>query len=239
MTDAAADAEHVAALKREASAALGSKQVHEARKRYSEALRLAPRDLEARDGLVMCNIALGDAALAAGDADRAVSHYQVALELSPFHPEADAGLRRAAGLSKEKHGADTIGLALEAIPGVRTLRDLQLADRVVGKVAGAQPSKIIQASLEERRVNLAASGAPPREKRIEHEMAAAWRRRWLYRALPIAIVAASAVLWLLTGSPHVLTWGLLFGLFASIWDLTFVERGAAAAGRHSAEGPSN
>jgi len=237
MPAADADAEHVALLKREAEAELASGKVEEARKRFSEALRLAPRDLDARDGIVRCAVAQGDAALAAGDSSRAVSHYQMALELSPFHPQADAGLRKAAALEQRKSGDDAIERALDVLPPVRALRDLQTADRVVGRMTGTPPTQMLRESLETRRVGLAASGAPPRQHRIEHEMAAAWRKRWLYRLLGPALVAVSLLLFVATGSVYALNWGLLLGIFALAWDIAFVERGQAAARRAEGETP--
>jgi tetratricopeptide (TPR) repeat protein len=225
-----------ASLKAGAEEALRAGRVEDARRAFSEALRLSPRDLEARDGVVRCTVALGDAALAARARDRAISHYQLALELSPFHPEADAGLRRAAQLPDDRAGSDALGSAFESLPPVRAVRDLQVVDRVVGKVAGTAPSRAIRDSIDERRAGLEAAGAPPRHLRIEHEMATAWRRRWLYRAAPAAIMGASVLLWVATGSALVLNWGILLGVFAAAWDLAFVERGRAAH-RRLGQGP--
>lgn len=226
-----ADAEAVAALKREGEARMAAGQVEEARKQFSEALRLAPRDVDARDGLVRCAIAMGDAAVIAGDRDRAVSHYQMALELSPFHPQADAGLRRAAALEDKRSDGDPIGAVLEAFPPVRAMRDLQTADRIVGKMSGTAPSKVLKDTMDSRREGLAAQGVRPRALRMEEERAAAWRRRWLYRSIPAAAVGVAVVLWMATGSILVLNWGLLLGIFAAVWDVAFVERGEAAAKR--------
>jgi tetratricopeptide (TPR) repeat protein len=222
----------VEALLKSAADHFGAGRVEEARKRYSEALRTAPRDLEARDGIARCAVALGNRALEAGQVDRAIAHFQVALELAPFHPEADAGLRRADAVARKRAGDDALGAAIEGLAPVRALRDLQVADRVVGKMAGMQrPSAIIQGTIEARRQGLAKQGAPPREHRIEHEMAAAWRKRWFYRLLPVAVIAVAAALWLLTGAVPVLNWGLLIGGFAALWDYMFVERGSSAAER--------
>ncbi len=237
MSPAEADAAHVGLLKQEGEAHLTAGRVEEARKRFSEALRLAPRDLDARDGMVRCAVAQGDGALSAGDSRRAVSYYQMALELAPFHPQADAGLRRAAEVEQRKAGDDAFGRALDALPPMRALRDLQTADRVVGRMTGTAPTQAIRASLETRRAGLAASGAPPRQHRIEHEMAAAWRRRWLYRLLGPAVVGLSLALFVLTGSAYALNWGLLLGVFAVAWDVAFVERGQAAARRAEGESP--
>jgi tetratricopeptide (TPR) repeat protein len=228
---------HAAALKEEGFAALAAGRPEDARRRFAEALRLAPRDVDAREGLVRANIALGHAALARDESERAVSHYQVALEMSPFHPEADAGLRKAAAAERRKDaGPDALGFALDALPPVKALRDLQVADRVVGKMAGTAPSAVVRQSLEGRRAGLAAEGAPPRERRIEHEMALAWRRRWAFRALPPACAVTALALFAFTGTPLVLNWGLLLGLFALAWDVAFVERGAAAHRRLSGGG---
>jgi tetratricopeptide (TPR) repeat protein len=218
-------------LKREAAACLADGRAEDARVRYAEAMRLSPQDLEARNGLVRCTVILGHTALAQQQPARAVSHFQLALELSPFHPEADAGLREAAKVEGRRSGADPMGAAFEAFPPVKVFRDLQVADRVVGKVAGARPTQMIKQTLEARREGLAKEGAPPREKRIEHELARAWRRRWFYRAVPVAIVAASIVLWVMTGALALVNWGLILGGFAALWDWMFVERGAAAAAR--------
>lgn len=229
MADGAASDE-TAELKRAGATLFAEGRVEDARVRFSEALRLAPKDLEARDGLVKCAVAQGHAALDGGEVDRAISHFQMALELSPFHPEADAGLRRAAALAEGRASREPLGAALESLPPVRALRDLQAADRVVGKVAGTpRPSQILKESLDSRRSGLAAQGAPPRERRIEHERAAAWRHRWFYRTLPPAVVAASALLWVLVGNAGLLNWGLLLGGFAALWDVAFVERGGPFA----------
>ncbi len=218
-------------LKREAAESLAAGRADEARIRYSEAMRLSPQDIEARNGLVRCTVILGHQALAEGKAGRAVSHFQLALELSPFHPEADAGLRQAAKTERAGASADPLGAVLDSLPPVKAFRELQTADRVVGKVVGRRPTQVLQQTLEARREGLAQGHAPPREKRIEHEMASAWRRRWIYRALPVVVVSASLVLWALTGATAVVNWGLLLGAFAALWDWVFVERGREAAAR--------
>jgi tetratricopeptide (TPR) repeat protein len=237
MSAEGADAAHVALLKQEAEAHLAAGRVEEARKRFSEALRLAPRDVDARDGMARCAATQGDAALAAGDSRRATSYFQMALELAPFHPQADAGLRRAAELEQRKSGDDAIGRALDVLPPVRALRDLQTADRVMGRMTGTAPTQLLRDSLETRRAGLAASGAPPRQHRIEHEMAAAWKKRWVFRLLGPAVVALSLLLYGLTASAYALNWGLVLGIFAVVWDIAFVERGHAAARRVEGESP--
>lgn len=216
-------------LKREAAAFLAEGRPDQARVRYAEVMRLAPQDLEARNGLVRCTVILGNTALAQQNPSRAVSHFQLALELSPFHPEADAGLRQASRAERSASGRDPLAAALDALPPLKVLRELQTADRVVGKMAGARPTQMIQRSLEARRQGLSKQGAPPREERIEHEMARAWRRRWFYRSLPLVLVAASVVLWMLTGALALVNWGFILGAVAALWDWVFVERGAGAA----------
>ncbi len=239
MGEEAAVPDDADSLKRDAAYHFGEGRIDQARRRYSEALRLSPRDLDAREGLVRCLVALGEAALSLGKTDQAIAHYQLALELSPFHPAADAGLRRAAAGEEKRVSGDAFGAALEALPPVKALRNLQVADRVVGKVVGTKPpSELLRGSLEDRRAGLAAGGAPPRERRIEHELAAAWRRRWIHRLLPIAIAAAAVGLWAVVGAVEVLNWGLLLGGFAAVWDYVFVERGALAAKRLEAREPS-
>ena len=219
-------------LKREAAAHFEAGRTEDARVRYSEALRLSPQDLDARTGVINCTVRLGREALARNDPARAISHFQLALEFGPYHPEADDGLRQAAKMEQEKAGRDPFGEALESLGPVKALREIQTADRVVGKMAGtAPPSQVIKRTLDARREDLAQGGAPPRDKRIEHEMAAAWRRRWFYRSLPVVAVAGAIVLYALTGAPAVLNWGALLGLFAGLWDYVFVERGSVAAAR--------
>jgi len=227
----AAPQEHLERLKREAAAFLADGRPEEARVRYAEAMRLAPQDLEARNGLVRCTVILGNQALGKQEPQRAVSHFQLALELSPFNPEADAGLRAASKAERTGAGGDPVGAALESLPPMRALRELQTADRVVGKVAGQRPTQILKQTLEARREGLAQGGAPPRDQRIEHELARAWRRRWFYRTLPLGLVAASLVLWALTGALALVNWGLLLGAVAALWDWVFVERGSASAAR--------
>jgi Flp pilus assembly protein TadD len=79
---------------------LAAGEVEEARTVYSHLLSADPRDMRAREGIAACATAAGNSALRDGDVNRAVSHFQKALEIVPFHPGADDGLRRAAALAK-------------------------------------------------------------------------------------------------------------------------------------------
>jgi tetratricopeptide (TPR) repeat protein len=213
-------------LKTEARAEFAAGRLESARARFAEVLRQHPKDLDAREGLLACVVAIGHSELDRGEIDAAISHFQMALELSPFHPGADAGLRKADALARERAPKDALGTAIEALPPVKVFRELQLAERTVAKVTGTTPaSRMVRDRMEAREAGLAAAGGPRREQRIERERAAAWNRRWLFRAAPGVAVVVSALLALAFGSFALLGWGLLVAAFAALWDVIFVERG--------------
>jgi tetratricopeptide (TPR) repeat protein len=227
--------EEPARLKREARDHFAAGRFEAARSTFAEALRQHPKDLDAREGLVASVVALGHRALDGGVVEVAIAHFQMALEMSPFHPGADAGLRKADALARERAPKDALGVAFEALPPVKAFRDLQAAERTVAKVTGMPPaSQIVRARVDAREAGLVAAGAPPRERRMEHERAAAWRRRWVFRTLPAAVLGVGFVASMALGTLALLGWGLLFAGFAALWDLLFVER---AAGRWGLGGP--
>jgi len=211
---------------REAREQLAAGRPEAARVRLSEALRLAPKDLEARSAMADCATALGEAALRRGDVEPAIANFQMALELAPFHPAADAGLRRAAEVSRENAPRDPLIAVIDSLPPVRALRDLQSAERTVARMTGTAPaSALLRERIDAREAELKASGKPSRDQRVEREMAAAWARRWWYRALPPVALGVSVALGLLLSAPSLLMWGVLLAIFAGAWDLFFVERG--------------
>lgn len=205
---------------------LAEGRVEEAREVYSHVLSQDPRNMKAREGIAACATASGHAALRDGDIARAVSHYQKALEIVPFHPGADDGLRRAAALAKEQAPrGDPLLAAIDRLPPVQAFREAKVAERVIARATGLpQPSAVVRERLNARHRAFAEAGAPPREERVERERESAWRRRWLFRLLPVAALAAGGALVAATGSVALLTWGALFALFALAWDLAFVER---------------
>ena len=232
MTKSTQDERDAARLVGEAREQLAAGQPEAARVRLSEALRLAPKDLEARSAMADCATALGEGALRRGDIEPAISHFQMALELAPFHPAADAGLRRAAELSRENAPRDPLIAALDSLPPVRALRDLQSAERTVARMTGTAPaSALIRQRFDAREAELQAAGKPSRDQRVERELEAAWARRWLFRALPALALGISGVLGLLLSAPGLLMWGVLLAVFAGAWDVFFVERGRTLAQR--------
>src|SRR6267143_374775 len=219
-------AHDAAQLLREGREHLSAGRLEAARVRLSEALRLQPRDLEGRAAMADCAAALGEAALDRGEVEAAISHFQTSLELAPFHPAADAGLRRAAARSSEDAPSDPLMLAIDSLPPVKALRDLQVAERTVARLTRTPPaSTLLRQRIDSREAELAALGRPSREQRVEKELAAAWGRRWLYRSLPAVAIGASALLGLLLSAPGLLMWGLVLALFAGAWDVIFVEQG--------------
>ncbi len=205
---------------------LAKGRVEDARILYSEALRLDPKDTLAREGVAACAVAAGHEALRAGETQKAVSHYQKALEIVPFHPGADGGLRRASQEAKKRaQSTDPLLAALDRVPLVQAFREARVAERVISRATGMpRASTVVRERLEERHQALASEGALPREQRVARERASAWRRRWLFRSLPVVAVGVSAFLVVATGVLTFLVWGALFGGFAAFWDLLFVER---------------
>lgn len=208
---------------------LAAGKVEEARAIYSHRLSEDPRDMKAREGIAACATAAGHAALRAGEVEKAISHYQKALEIVPFHPAADDGLRRASKMAKERAAnADPLLAAIDRLPPVQAMREARVAQRVISKATGLpKPSDVVKERLDARHAELAASGALPREERVAHERAAAWRRRWLYRALPAVVFGASVLLIALTGATVLVMWGVIFAVFFVAWDVLFVEKGGA------------
>lgn len=230
MPEAAAPAEEnpeVARLKKEGLVLLKAGRPEEARVRYSEALRLSPKDLEAREGIASCAVLQGNAALDRGEVDAAIAHFQMALELVPFHPAADAGLRRADALSRERASkADPIAAAIDALPPVKAFREARTAERVLARVTGTpRASEMVRQRLEAREAQGAAATEMTRAERLAREELAAWRRRWFFRSLPAAAMAVSAALAAALSAPALAWWGIVLAIFAALWDLVFVERG--------------
>jgi tetratricopeptide (TPR) repeat protein len=230
-TPAAPDqAQEARRLLQEGREHLAEGRLEAARVRLSEALRISPKDLDARSAMADCATALGDAAVGRGEVESAIANYQMALELAPFHPAADAGLRRAAKLAPKNSSDDPLIAAIDALPPVRALRDLQTAERVVARMTRTTPaSTVLRERLDTREAQTLAAGGLTREQRVEHEMAAAWRRRWLFRALPVVALGASGAAALVLGAPGLVMWGVVLALFAVAWDLLFVERGVRFA----------
>jgi len=119
----AAPQEHLERLKREAAAFLADGRPEEARVRYAEAFRVAPQDLEARNGLVRCTVILGNQALGKQEPQRAVSHFQLALELSEL-----AGLLHDHDLTVEQ--GDARGVVTAVLQTTESFEDD--GERVVG-----------------------------------------------------------------------------------------------------------
>jgi len=215
-------------LKTEARAEFAAGRLEAARARFAEVLREHPKDLDAREGLLACVVAIGHGELDRGEIDAAISHFQMALELSPFHPGADAGLRKADALARERAPKDALGTAIEALPPVKLMRELQLAERTVAKVTGTTPaSRILRDRVEAREAGLVAAGGPRRDERIERERAGAWNRRWVFRLAPAVALVVALLFAVILGSSALLGWGLLVAAFAALWDVVFVERGGA------------
>ena len=221
----ASSAEAVARLVEEGRGLLHAGKPEEARVRFSEALKMAPQDRDARESMAACAVALGHQALERGSVEAAISHFQLALDIAPFHPAANAGLRRAARSPKPREAEDPLLAAIERLPPVQAFREAQVAERTIAKITGTQrPSQLLADRLDERRAAMEQSGATPREHRVASERARAWERRWLFRSLPMVAVAVAVGLWLATGAIGFMTWGLLLAVFAGVWALLFVEK---------------
>lgn len=205
---------------------LAEGRIEDARAIYSHRLSQDSRDMKAREGIAACATAAGHAALRAGEVEKAISHYQKALEIVPFHPAADDGLRRAAAMAKERAASsDPLLAAIDRLPPVQVFREARVAQRVLSKATGLpKPTDLVKERLDERHAALAASGTLPREERVAHERDAAWRRRWIYRSLPAVALGASSVLVAATGSIGLVTWGVVFAIFFFAWDVLFVEQ---------------